>query len=89
MSHFATATFAKGALAAVLAGCIILPGHAGEAQMRLAAEKLDPDKFEKKLQDTRENIGKERTTVPPATAGTNQIVVDICKKNPQLPQCKL
>ena len=87
MSHTTIAIFAKGAAAAVLACCIVLPGH---AQTRLAAEKLDSDKFEKQLQDTRDDIKKERTTTNPSGAAhTNQTVIDICKKNPQLPQCKL
>ena len=89
MSHFAIATFAKGAVAAVLACCVMLPGQASNAQMHLAAEKLGPEKFEQKLQDTRENIGKERKTVGPSDNPTSNIAIDICKKNPKLPQCKL
>jgi L-ascorbate metabolism protein UlaG (beta-lactamase superfamily) len=87
MSHFTIATLAKGAAAAALACCVVLPGH---AQTRLAAEKLDAEKFEKKLQDTRDTIKKDITTTnPTGAAHTNQTVIDICKKNPALPQCKL
>ncbi len=58
--------------------------------MRLAAEQLNQQLFEQKLQDTRTDIRKQQTTIRPTdNAGSNQLVVDICKKNPRLPQCKL
>ena len=90
MNHLAIAALIKSAVISVVTCCVILPGYAQNAPTRLAAEKLDQEKFEKKLQDTRDNIGKERTTAaPPSKPSTVQFVIDICKKNPQLPQCKL
>jgi hypothetical protein len=55
------------------------------------AQKVDPDKFQKQFQDVRGGIQKDR---PPATsssdgATTNKAIIDICKQNPKLPQCKL
>jgi len=90
MTNFTRAFLAMGA-AAVLMCCVVLPLHARDAQIRLAADKLDPQTFEQKLQDTRANIKKDQkmTTRPADNAATNQIVTDICKKNPKLPQCKL
>ena len=100
MTHRAIAALAKRAvtknavikcaIVSVVTCWVILPGHASDAPMRLASEKLDPEKFEKKLLDTRENIGKERaTTAPLSKPDTVQFIIDICKKNPKLPQCKL
>jgi hypothetical protein len=87
-SYFASV--AKSTLVAILICGVGVPCFASEATTRLAAEKLDPNKFEQKLQDTRDNIVKERPNVSPTDAsGTSRIGVDICKKNPQLPQCKL
>ena len=93
MSHFTFFTFAnlaKGAAAASLACCLTLPVHARDARIRLAAQKLDPQVYQQQLQDTRESIKKEQTIIRPAdNPSSNQLVVDICKKNPNLPQCKL
>ncbi len=86
MSYITITTLATGAAAAVLTCCVVIPGH---TQTRLAAEKLDSDKFEQKLQDTRDSIKKDRPTNSSGTAHTNQVVIGICKKNPKLPQCKL
>ncbi|MEP7031013.1 MAG: hypothetical protein ABI830_08790 [Pseudolabrys sp.] len=78
------------AFAAAGLACCIMSSHASFAQTRAADDKLDPARFEKKLQDTRDLIGKERTTTDrPAITDTHQIVTDICKKNEQLPQCRL
>jgi hypothetical protein len=86
MTHRAIAALAntviKGAVISVVTCWVIVPGH--------ASEKLDPDKFEQKLLDTRQNIVKERaTTAPLSKPDTVQFVIDICKKNPKLPQCQL
>jgi hypothetical protein len=77
-------------VAACLTCCLVLPSYAGDMPAGAAAQKLDPDKFEQKLQDTRENISKNRLTPSPSDSiGTSQVGVDICKRNPNLPQCKL
>ena len=87
MGHFTFAELAAGAAAAILACCTV---HAHDAQIRLVAEQLNPQLFEQKLQDTRANIRKQQTTIRPAdNANSNQLVIDICKRNPHLPQCKL
>jgi hypothetical protein len=86
MSPFTFASLAKGAVTAALGCCVTLPAY---AQMHLAAEKVSPQQFDQQLQDTRANIKRQTTTAPAGNAASNQIVIDICKKNPQLPQCKL
>ena len=80
--HFKIASLGKGACAAALASCVALPAH--------AQTKISPEQFDRKLQDTRATIKKQQTTPPsqPSHATSNQLVVDICKKNPNLPQCK-
>jgi hypothetical protein len=82
MGHFRIASLGKGACAAALACCVVLPAH--------AQTKISPEQFDRKLQDTRATIKKQQTTPPsqPSHATSNQLVVDICKKNPNLPQCK-
>ena len=57
--------------------------------MRIAAEQLDQQLFEQKLQHTRESIKQQTTTRPADNTSSDQLAVDICKKNPKLPQCKL
>lgn len=99
MSHdtsftFANVTFAnlvKAAAAAGLACCVALPAHARHAETRLIAQKLNPQIYQQQLQDTRENIiKKEQSTIRPTdNADSEQLVIDICKKNPNLPQCQL
>ncbi len=90
MRLFTFANLAKGAAAASIACCVTLPVRAHASQMRLAAEQLNQQLFEQKLQDTRTDIRKQQTTTRPTNkTGSNQLVVDICKKNPRLPQCKL
>jgi hypothetical protein len=89
MRHFSFANFAACAAAASLACCIALPVHARDAPTRLMAQKLDPQVFQQQLQDTRESIKKEQMTIRPADdANSEQLVIDICKKNPNLPQCR-
>ena len=82
--------FAGFAAAAATIACCAVPVHARDAPVRLAAEQLNQQLFEQKLRDTRANIKKEQTTTRPAgnTGASDQLVVDICKKNPHLPQCK-
>lgn len=65
---------------------VIAVAAAHSADAPKAADKLSPESFEQKLQDTRDNISRDRSTGPVVPA---QTVVDICKKNPSLPQCKL
>jgi hypothetical protein len=94
MSHFTfvtSANLAKAIAAASLACCMAAPVHARDARMRLADQKLDPQVYQQQLQDTREDIiKKEQSTIaPPGGAGPEQLVIDICKKNPNLPQCRL
>ena len=87
MGHFTIVGFCKGAVAATLACCVALSAH---AQMRLAADKISPEQFDQKLQDTRAIIKSQQAApTPPDKATGNQISVNICKKMPQLPQCKL
>ncbi|MGH6665741.1 MAG: hypothetical protein ACREB2_12695 [Pseudolabrys sp.] len=87
MSQISITTLAASAVAAVFACCVVIPAH---AQTRLAADKLDSEKFEQKLRDTRDSIKKDRkTTESSGPVHTNQVVIDICKKNPKLPQFKL
>lgn len=87
---FANATLANLA-AAGLACCVALPAHARDAGTRRIAQKLNPQIYQQQLKDTRENIiKKEQTTTGPAdNTGSEQLVIDICKKNPNLPQCQL
>ena len=90
MGLFAFASFATGGTVAILACGASLPAQARGTPMRLAAEQFNSQQFEQKLQDTRTDIRKQQTTVRPThNAGSNQLVIDICKKNPRLPQCKL
>lgn len=83
MGHFKIASLRQAVCAAALACCVVLPAH--------AQTKISPEQFDQKLQDTRATIKKQQTTAPsqPGRATSNQLVVDICKKNPNLPQCKL
>jgi hypothetical protein len=85
MGHFRFAAFA--ASTAIFA-CCAASAHARDAHMQIA-QQLDQQLYEQKLQHTRENI-KKQTTTPNPTDNTksDQLAVDICKKNPQLPQCK-
>ena len=55
------------------------------------AQKVDPDKFQKQFQDVRGGIDKDRAAPTPPSAGapTGKVIVDVCKQNPKLPQCKL
>ena len=87
MSNFTFVKLAAGT-AAILA-CCAGPVHADGTLMRLAADQLNQEQFEQKLQDTRTDIRKQQTTTRPGdNANSNQLAVDICKKNPRLPQCK-
>lgn len=55
------------------------------------AQKVDPDKFQKQFQDLRRGSAKDRApaTSSPDGPTTSKVVIDICKQNPKLPQCKL
>jgi hypothetical protein len=85
MGHF---RFAALAASAAIFACCVCPAHAREAHVQIAQQQLDQRLYEQKLQDTRQNIKKETTTTRPTGNGSDQLAVDICKKNPQLPQCK-
>lgn len=87
MSRFTSAFLAKGALALFMVATI-----AASAQAQMANEKLDRERFEQKLQNTRDVIEKERAmqgTGGAKTVTPVQNVIDICKKNSKLPQCTL
>jgi hypothetical protein len=88
MRRFTFTNFVQGALAVLIACCLAQAVH---AQVRLAADKITSDQVNQTLQDTRTNIKKQQpiTAVPTDDASSSQIVLDICKKNPKLPQCKL
>lgn len=76
-----------GALASFMAATV-----ASSAQAQVASDKLDPQRFEQKLQTTRDVIEKERAAQAIGGAKTitpMQNVIDICRKNPKLPQCAL
>ncbi len=73
-------------LAIAIVGSAIAPAQAADAPY-LTVDKLSPDSFQQKLQDTRENIGRQRLIRPDFVPA--QTVIDVCKKNPRLPQCGL
>ena len=75
-------------MAVVAAAVLFGAGLPVQAQTRPAAEKISPEQFDQKLQDTRSMIQKQ-TTAPQGNQTTHQFTSDICKKNPNLPQCKL
>ncbi len=86
MSRVTSAFLARGALALFAIAAIAAP-----AQAQMGNEKLDRERYEQKLQTTRDVIEKERAT---ESAGAKtlvplQNVIDICRKNPKLPQCAL
>lgn len=87
MIHSTIAHLVRGATTALAACCFLQPVH---AQVRLAAEKITSQQVDKALQNTRANIKNQRQTTPAPDGNvpSNLIVIDICKKNPQLPQCK-
>jgi hypothetical protein len=88
MTRSTIAQFARGAATAVLACCLSQTAH---AQTRLAADKITSQQVEQTLQDTRATIKSKQpgtTTAPVELSPSNQLIIDICKKNSQLPQCK-
>ena len=50
--------------------------------------KIDQEGFEKRLNDVRSDI-KDRTNTPRPDTSAPDISVDVCKRNPSLPQCKI
>ena len=89
MDHVITLLTCAKSAAAALAFCLLLVGAQRPAA---AAEKqtVAPQNFEQKLLDTRTSISKERqiSTGSGVDGAASQIIVDVCKKNPNLPQCK-
>lgn len=85
MRHVTVAGPVKAAAVVALVVCASLPA---QAQTRAAGEKISSEQFEQKLQDTRDLIKKQTTTAPQGNQA-HPFAVDICKKNPNLPQCKL
>ena len=54
--------------------------------------KVQQKDFTDKIDDVRRAIERDRDrNQPPAgrNATTDQLVIDVCKKNPKLPQCRL
>jgi hypothetical protein len=49
--------------------------------------KIEQKDFVKKLDDVRNTIERDRNVQRPA-ATTDHVIIDVCKRNPQLPQCK-
>ncbi len=85
MGHFRFTFTALTASAAILA-CCGFSAHAREAHMQIAQQQLDQRLYEQKLQNTRENIKEQATTLrPTGNTSSDQLAIDICKKNPKRP----
>ena len=86
MSNFVRVMVLVAAGVALTAGAT----HRAIAQQS-ASPKVEPKDFVDKLEAVRHGIERERNERP-APSNSNapaQLVVDVCKRNPQLPQCKL
>jgi len=76
----------------VAAGVALTAGAAHRAIAQQSAfPKVKPKDFVDKLEAVRHGIERERNERPAPSNGNAraQLVVDVCKRNPQLPQCKL
>lgn len=71
---------------ALAAACFGAP-CAADAQQNAPA-KIEQKDFVKRIDDVRQNIERDRNATRPE-ATTDRAIVDVCKQNPQLPQCKL
>jgi len=88
MRRLVEALLIAGVAAALVASS---PANADLVGRMHVAQKVDPEKFQKQFQDVRGGIEKDRVAPAPPSAGasTSKVIVDVCKQNPKLPQCKL
>ena len=82
-----TKSVGKAALALATAAATFWATSQAAAQQN-PAPKIEQRDFVKKLDDVRNTIERDRNTQRPTTA-TDHVIPDVCKRNPQLPQCKL
>jgi hypothetical protein len=65
-------------------------GYNAAAQQQGTAPKIEQKDFVDKVDDVRRSIERERTQQnAPRDNATQQFIVDVCKRNPNLPQCKI
>jgi hypothetical protein len=67
----------------------LLGGNNALAADDNAKVKIEQKDFTDKIDDVRRAIERDRNAQPVDrnNLGTDQIVIDVCKKNPKLPQC--
>jgi hypothetical protein len=71
---------------AVVAGVYCAASNAAAQQN--TSSQIEQKDFVKKLDDVRQTIERDRNVRRPDST-TGHVVADVCKRNPQLPQCKL
>jgi len=75
----------------VITALIVVQARAADSFSHIqTAQNVDHEKFEKKLEDVRDNIDKNPRTAPsmPNRKTPAAQPIDVCKVNPRLPQCQ-
>jgi hypothetical protein len=75
----------------VACAAFIQPPDSTAAESQVIAQTkspIDQKGFDKELRDVRRDIINSSPTVQRSGESTKEIIVDVCKTNPALPQCK-
>jgi hypothetical protein len=79
-----------GLIAFALSFALPAAGIGAAAAQDKSKTKIEQKDFVDKVDEVRRQIELDRNTKPvtnPNASHTEQVVVDVCKRNPQLPQC--